>query len=245
MTGYKNWLLTVFCVAFFAQAGSAETILFDFGYFASKSATSNYNDVLIDDASAVAQPQPIVLSNIIDSTGASTGVGLSASGFYPGGNPNGTTTPTGIAAANFVSTATQDNFFTHVGAFGGQTTNPLGVVTLTGLDNSTAYDFTFFASRMGVNDIRETKYTVTGSTSAFSLLNASNNTSNVASVLGIYPNAGSITVNVEAGPNNNNGATKFSYIGAMRLDYEAVPEPTSLALVSLASVALFFRRRVG
>jgi hypothetical protein len=165
------------------------------------------------------------------------------SGFFTGGNPNGTSTPSGDAAATFAPSAMVDNMFTHVGAFGGQATNPKGSLVLTGLDNATAYDFTFFASRMGVTDTRETMYTATGSNSAVTYLNASNNNANITSVAGIYPNAGSITINVEAGPGNNNGATKFAYIGALRMDYTAIPEPTTLGLLGLSGMGLIFRRR--
>lgn len=242
----KSWLVAMACVALSAHSASAATLLFDFGYAGSISASNNYNDVVIDQGGvpAVITPQPILIPNVIDSTGANTGASLSVSGFFPGGNPNGTTTPGGAAGANFVSTATQDNMFTHVGPFGGQTTNPKGTIVLSGLNDSTAYSFIFFASRMGVGDIRETKYTVTGSSSNSAFLNAAGNTSNVASVTGIYPNAGSISIDVEAGPNNNNGATKFSYIGAMRVDYTLVPEPAALGLVGLASLMLAFRRRL-
>lgn len=247
MSTSKGWFLAVICAALSAHSAAATTLLFDFGYANSKSGANNYNDVIIDD-NGVISPQPIVLPNLIDNTGASTGIGLSAQGFFPGGNPNGTTTPSGAAAATFVATAMVDNFFTHVGAFGGQATNPKGSVVLTGLDNATAYDFTFFASRMGPTDNRETKYTVTGSASAFALLNATGNNSNIASVAGIHPNAGSITIDVEAGPNNDNGgssstATRFAYLGAMRIDSTAVPEPTALSLLVLSSLGLAFRRR--
>lgn len=245
MSSIKSWFLASSLVAVLLAAPlSAATLYFDFGDAASPSAGSNYNDVTVN-----GNPQPIVLANTFDSTGAGTGIGLTASGFFPGSNQDGSQTPGGAAAATFIASATRDNAFTHVGAFGGQETNPEGLLVFTGLDNSTAYDFTFFASRMNVTDIRETLYTVTGSNSASAALNASNNTENIAAVSGILPNAGSISITVEAGPNNNNGgtsatATKFAYLGALRVS-TAIPEPATFGLLSLSALGLVFRRRVA
>lgn len=242
MSSIKSWFLAASLVAVMLAAPlSAATLYFDFGDSASPSADSNYNDIIVNGVE-----QPIVLANTIDSTGAGTGIGLTVSGFFPGSNQNGTPTPGGAAGATFIASATRDNAFTHVGAFGGQDTNPTGSLVFTGLDNSLAYDFTFFASRMDVGDNRETQYTVTGGNSDFALLNASNNVNDVAVVSSIFPNAGVITVTVEAGPGNNNGATRFSYIGALRVDSSAViPEPTTMGLLSLSCLGLVFRRRVA
>lgn len=242
MRSIKGWFLAAACVALFAHSASATSVFFDFGYSNQGSAGSNYNDVNVDGPTG-GPAQPIVVTNLIDSTGANTGIDLSLSGFFRGGNNNGTQTPTGVAASIFVPSATRDNAFTHVGDWGTPPTkNPKGSVVLTGLNDSTAYDFTMFASRMGVTDNRETLYTVTGSNSASATLNAANNTSDVATISGIYPSGGSITLNVEKGPNNTNGVG-FAYLGALRMEYTAVPEPTTLGLLGLSSLGLVFRRR--
>jgi hypothetical protein len=240
MSSFKGLFLAIACLAVAACSANATTVYFDFGDTASPSAVSNYNDFTVSGQSI---PLNISLPNTIDSTGASTGIGLTVSGFFAGSNQNGTTTPTGAAGAIFVPSATADNAFTHVAQWGAEPTNPKGSLVFTGLSNSTAYDFTMFASRMSVTDNRETLYTAIGSNSASAALNAANNTSEVATINGIYPNAGSITLTVEAGPNNNNGATKFSYIGALRMEYTAIPEPTTLGLMGLSSLGLVFRRR--
>lgn len=245
MSCFKGCFLAIIALAVSAHSAAATTLFFDFGYDDSLSSGSNYNDVIVDGVGG-GRPQPIELLNTIDSTGASTGIGLSASGFYHGGNPNGTSAPSGDAAI-FVSSATRDNAFTHVGQWGPEPTNPKAELVLTGLDNSTAYDFTFFASRMNVSDNRETMYTVVGSSTAVAYLDAANNVSNVATVNGIYPDAGSITINFEAGPNNNNqtGAvlTRFAYLGAMRVEYTAIPEPGSLVILSAGALLVLVRPR--
>lgn len=185
-------------------------------------------------------PSTLSLPNSVDSSGAATGIGISASGFFNGSNQSGTQAPMG-AAAEFDVQTTRDNLFGHTGAFGTNPLTPQGTVLLTGLDGSgaTAYDLSFFGSRMGVTDNRETQYAANGVTV---LLNTSNNETEVAVAGGVVPNAaGEITILVEPGPANDNSAG-FYYLGAMRVS-ETVPEPTAIGLLSLAGVALFRRRR--
>jgi hypothetical protein len=193
----------------------AATMLFDFGDTAQQTA-GNYNNVT---------PAQNPLFNVIDTTGAGTGIGLAIGGFNElGSNLNGTQAPTGDAAI-FDIQATRDNLFGHSDNFNIGSPRPLGEIELTGLDPAQPYYFSFFGSRTGVTDNRETKYTVTGANSNFGLLNASNNTSNVATVSGILPTAGgSILISVEHGPNNTNGS-KFFYLGAMSMS--TVPEPAA------------------
>lgn len=240
MSSIKCLFLGVILAACSTHLADATTVFFDYGDTNSPtSAGDNYNNVLVG-TPTLGAPQPVVLANTIDSTGAGTGIGLSLSGFYHGPNPNGTLAPSG-AAATFTASATRDSVFTHTVPFGTDQANPKGAIVLTGLNDSTSYDFTFFASRTGVGDNREAKYTVTGGSSTSALLNASNNVSNVATISGMFPSAGSITINVEAGPNNNNGS-RFAYLGAMRLEYTAVPEPTTVVLLGLSGLGLLFRR---
>lgn len=219
------------------QPADAVTMFFDFGG-ADTSAASNYNDIMVHGAA-----MPIVLANTIDSSGAGTGIGATVSGLFNGANFDGTQAPSG-AASVFAASATRDSAFTHTGPWGNPgVVNPLGQVVFTGLDNSSVYEFTMFASRMGVGDNRETLYKAIGSNSGSALLNTSNNVSNVATIGGISPAAGSITLTIEKGSNNNNG-TGFAYIGALRVvSLAAVPEPTTLGLAGLSALGLVFRRR--
>jgi hypothetical protein len=221
------------------QSASAATVFYDFGDSAQQT-PGNYNNVTVNPPN-----DTLNLLNSIDSTGASTGITLAMSGFFTGSNQNGPTTPTGDAAI-FSGQATRDNAFGHAAAFGVNPLTPMGTVVFGGLDGSgaTAYDFTFFASRTGVSDNREALYSLTGANSGSTTLNASGNTSQVATAAGIIPtSAGVITLNVSPGANNNS-ASQFYYLGAIRLESSpAIPEPTSLAIAGLAGAALLFRRR--
>jgi hypothetical protein len=231
--GSKLVLGALGAIALAAQAYAAPIFL-DFGDSAQPT-PGNYNNLIVN------PPPTLSIPNLIDSTGAATGFGANVSGFFNGSNTQGTTAPTGAASA-FHAQATRDNGFGHAAAFGGNPLTPMGTVALTGLNPALTYDFTFFASRTGATDIRETEYAVAGLNSGSALLDASNNTSNVATVLSIAPTAlGEITIQIDPGPNNNN-ASQFWYIAAMQFS-ATVPEPTCAAV--LAAAPLLMRRRRG
>ncbi|MGE3181438.1 MAG: hypothetical protein AB7N71_07400, partial [Phycisphaerae bacterium] len=185
-----------------------QTIFVDFGDNAQQT-PGNYNNIT---------PTVGLVENAIDSGGIATGVSFTVTdAFWPGSNQNGTMTPTGDAAT-FDPQATRDNLFGNTVVFGGFT-EPTGAVTLAGLssDPGVSYTFTFFAARLGVGDNRETAYNIVGGNSGVGYLNTSNNTTQVAVVANITPDAnGQIVVNVGPGPNNNN-ASGFYYIGAMKV----------------------------
>lgn len=229
----RSLILSALVAISLVAPARAATMLFDFGDTAQQT-PGNYNNVT---------PAQNPLFNVIDSTGAGTGIGLAIGGFNElGSNLNGTQAPTG-AAAMFDIQATRDNLFGHSDNFNIGSPRPLGEIELTGLNPAQAYFFTFFASRTGATDNRETKYTVAGTNSNFGLLNASANTSNVASVPAIFPTAGgSIVISVEAGPNNTNGS-KFFYLGAMAMS--TVPEPAAglLLIVGFAGLVTGARSR--
>lgn len=235
MFAKKIFTLAVVMLSFYTLSSfaTAASIFVDFGDSAQITA-GNYNNLTFNSPSVLSIP------NAVDSTGAGTGISIAASGFYPGSNQNGATAPTG-AAAVFDPQATRDNAFGHTGAFGGNPDASLATVSLAGLNPAVTYDFVFFGSRTSVTDNRETAFAVSGATTSTAYLNTAANTSNVAVVTGIAPTAsGTIAINVSAGPNNNN-ASKFYYLGAMRID-TVVPEPGLIGLVGIGLAAACLRR---
>lgn len=223
------------------STATAATLLYDFGD-SNQQTLGNYNNIVVN------PPGVLSILNSLDSTGAPTGISVTASGFFNGSNQTGTNAAnpvSGVAATIFDPQATRDNAFGHAAAFGTNPLTPQATVLFSGLDGSgaTTYDFTFFAARIGVTDIRDALYDVTGANNGSAVLNASGNTSNVAIVSGITPTAaGNITLLVSPGPNNNS-ASRFYFLGAIQLVSNTVPEPTSLGLACLS--CLWFLRHRG
>ncbi len=213
---------------------SAASLRFDFGRTDTQMPFgSGWNNVV---------PATSVLFATFDSDDNLTDVGFEITNeFFQVGEPShlGSFNPAGDAAM-FPQDATSDFFFGHVGPFGGQPENPLSQFKLFNLDQALTYDFTFFASRQPVGDNRETLYTANGANSGSAMLNPSNNDTEIVTITGISPDAnGEIFIDVEAGPNNNNG-TGFYYLNVMQMDI--IPEPASaLALVAFGALAI--RRR--
>ena len=146
---------------------------------------------------------------------------------FNGNNENGT--QAGIAGgAPFPIDATRDSLFGNTELFN-DLENIAPIFKLTGLNPATAYDLTFYASRMGVGDNRETRYTITGATETTADLNVANNEFEVVTVNGMKPNAsGEIMIALTPGPNNDNG-NHFTYLGALQIDWAAPaggPAPT-------------------
>lgn len=203
---------------------NGKRLLFDFGAAGSPTETQEtgpglaWNNV----PTAVGSDPAARVSGLVSTNGTATGTALQMLSRFNGANLNGATTST-----VFPTTATQDSLFGNTAAFSGLS-DLKPAFKLTGLDPSFSYSFTFYGSRTGVTDNRETRYTVKGATEAFADLNASANIDGVAKVDRIQPNAsGEIEVAVTAGPNNNNG-NRFTYLGAMKVDMAPVVPPTLL-----------------
>jgi hypothetical protein len=189
------------------------------------------------------------VDDVIDETGASHGIGFhltSDTGFNEIGiNSNGPNPPEGTMAALFSVEMTRDNLFGHSDNFNVGAPRPSAEFTLSGLDptGATAYSFIFSAGRTGVTDNRETQYEVIGRTAGLSFLDASSNTSEVAFMEPIVPDVnGELKLIVRAGPSNTNGS-KFYYLGAMRMDTVAIPEPSGVLMFVCGGTLLGLLRR--
>jgi hypothetical protein len=214
----SNAVLTV--IAAPANFGQPQTFLFDFGgantteFAPSPDDPANrWNNITttIGGTSSGQLPDLVTSQNTVT---ASSLVMLSR---FNGANENGT-----LAFAALPPDATRDSLFGNTELFSG-IANIFPAFKITGLSQSQTCDFTFYASRTGVSDNRETGYTVTGANTGFAALNVANNLTNTATVFGITPNAsGEITVSLAPTANNNN-VNHFTYLGVMRLVSVTVP----------------------
>lgn len=161
-----------------------------------------------------------LLTNLVTSANVPSGIRLAIVRPFNGANDNGST-----SSSSFPASATRDSLFGNTEVFNGLT-NVFPRFQLGGLDRSMTYDFTFFASRAGVSDNRETEYTVSGANTGFAVLNAANNATNTATVHGITPNGdGEVFISL-APTTNNNSPSHFTYLGVLRID--AVPPQTPI-----------------
>jgi hypothetical protein len=214
----SNAVLTVLSAP--ANSGQLQTFLFDFGgantteFGPSPDDPSNHWNNITTTIGGTSSGQ---LTNLVTSQNIFTSLGLAMTSRFNGANENGT-----LVFAALPPDATRDSLFGNTEVFS-SLANIFPAFKITGLNPSLTCKFTFYASRTGVSDNRETGYTVTGANSGFAALNVANNVTNTATVLGIRPNAsGEIIVSLAPTANNNN-ANHFTYLGVMRLDAVAVP----------------------
>lgn len=217
-------------VTFQAPVRLPRTFLFDFGAasLSTTRGTTSGNDPLYawNNVTSIGSSNTGRLDALVATDGETTAAGLVMLSRFNGVNENGTT-----SGAPFPSNATRDSLFGNTEAFSGQS-NIFPRFKLTGLDPALRHELTFYASRMGVTDNRETGYTVTGATSGFTALNAASNVTAIATVADILPTAeGEITISLAPTANNNN-ANHFTYLGVLRVRTTApleFAEPTLLS----------------
>lgn len=186
-----------------------DTINIDFGTTLSSGTWNNLNTAMQD-----------TILNLINTQNQSTGISIWIHDAFTGVNNSGTTTPD--AALNVPSSASSDSFFGSVAAHSG-VSEPTGGFTISGLNRNNKYSFTFFASRTGVTDNRETEYKVTGETEQTVALDAANNIANTVTVSDMRPSAnGTIIISVGPGANNTN-SSKYYFIGLMQMVVEKLP----------------------
>jgi lysophospholipase L1-like esterase len=152
-----------------------------------------------------------VLPNIRTIDNQPTSASLQMIQRFNGANTNGT-----AASTVYPADATRDTLFGNTEVFN-SLTNIFPSFRLTGLDPSIAHNFTFYASRTGVSDNRETRYTVSGLNTVVTHLQASNNINGMAVANLVYPTvSGQITISLTPGPANNN-SNHFTYLGVMQV----------------------------
>lgn len=153
------------------------------------------------------------IANLVDNEGNSTGISIVTSDAFGGINtvgPSATTTDFNIPAS-----ASQNSLWGNAGDTFQGLNEPTAGLNLSGLNVDKEYDFHFLSARSSVADNRETTFTVAGGNEGSATINASNNTSNMATVAGIKPKEdGTISINIGPGANNNN-INKFFYLNAM------------------------------
>lgn len=169
------------------------------------------------------------LNALVTAQNQPTAIGLVMLSRFNGANANGT-----LASSLFPAEATRDSLFGNTETFSGLA-NVFPAFKLTGLDRELTYNLTFYASRTGVNDNRETLYTVVGAQTNSTVLNAANNITNTARLLHQAPGAaGELAIHLQPGPRNNN-ANHFTYLGVLRVD---LAEPRFTAVTELAGQIL-------
>ncbi|MEN6333908.1 MAG: SwmB domain-containing protein, partial [Phycisphaerales bacterium] len=193
-----------------------QVILLDFGASATPTGTgpspddpANAWNNVTDSIGAAVGAQ---IRNLVTKENVATGISLVILTRFNGANTNGT-----LASTQLPADATRDSLFGNTEAFSGLS-NVFPSFKLTGLDPSLTYDFTFYASRTGVTDNRETGYTVTGFNSGFVALNAAGNVDKSVTLTDMAPTAaGEITISLAPTESNNNG-NHFTYLGVLRIE---------------------------
>lgn len=205
-TVLKNRVVDADILKYSRIESTHDTIDIDFGSSLSTGTWNNLNTAMQD-----------TVLNLINTQNQNTGISIWIHDAFTGVNINGTTTPD--AGLKVPSSASSDSFFGSVAAHSG-VSEPTGGFTVSGLNRNNKYSFTFFASRTGVSDNRETAYKVTGETEETVALDAANNVSSTVTVKDMKPSAnGTIIISVGPGANNTN-ASKYYFIGFMRVVVE-------------------------
>ncbi|WFB34855.1 hypothetical protein P3T73_11860 [Kiritimatiellota bacterium B12222] len=158
-------------------------------------------------------------ASLLNTEGEGSGITFSMTDTMSGVNSSGS------SSGPYDTGATRDSFFGHRDAWSGFTDNNQGVFVLSNLDSEKVYDFTFYASRTGATDNRETHYELEGSTTVSTDLNAAENISTTASIINMSPNAtGEIILTISAGSQNTNN-DGFYYLGVVAIEIkEASPQ---------------------
>ncbi len=224
-SGYALWQSILTPVLAPAAAGASEggTFLFDFGAVATPVGHAPSPDDPLNfwnNVSSAGTADNGLVTNIVSIQNFPSRLGLAMIRKFNGANETGTTDPT-LYPVN----ATRDSLYGNTEIFN-NLTNIFPSFKITGLSAAAVVSLTFYASRTGVGDNRETGYTVEGANSGFAALNVANNVDQTVTVANIQPTAaGEITVSIAPTVNNNN-ANHFTYLGVLQVD--VVPPQTPI-----------------
>lgn len=218
--GYELWKTIIEPVLAAWAMPKVQTLLFDFG----SSSTPTQNGPAPEDSlnfwnnvtDAVGSVDGGQLTNLVNTRNIATTIGLEIVSRFNGANTNGT-----LESAIFAPNATRDSLYGNT-----ETWNSLSDIApsfkLTGLNPERVYNITFYASRLGVSDIREASYTIEGESTTIVAFDPSNNIDDIITAMGIVPDAmNEITISLAPTENNNNGY-HFTYLGVMKV--EEIPE---------------------
>lgn len=184
------------------------SINIDFGPYSNITADAGWNNLFLESNDT----QKV---SLIDSKGDSTGFVAYFHDVMQGINSGGTSSA--AAGLNLPSTASSDNLYV-------SGDNPTGGITFENLNKNLKYSFEVFASRMGVTDNREAKYTFAGQNTVVGTLNSSDNESGIAEAKDVVPDAdGKILLTIEKGDNNTN-SVGYIYIGTLRFTSTTLTE---------------------
>lgn len=115
------------------------------------------------------------------------------------------------------------------GNFDNNAHQPTGGFVFSHLNKDLTYDFTFYASRSGCSDNRETSFCLVGSDTHVAILDAASNSDNTITLNDVCPDQkGTISLTVSPGSRNTN-TYKFYYINALQINAH---ESESLNVVS-------------
>lgn len=151
-----------------------------------------------------------------DIKGKDSGIIIRSDNHFSGANTSGTSNAN--TPLNMPAEVSQTALLGYSeGDVSGLEPHPTATFNFMHLNKALTYDFTFFSSRTFSTDNRETQFSLTGTDTKTAVLDASDNRTNTVTISGMSPNdEGTITLTVQAGPNNNN-PNKFYYLNALRI----------------------------
>lgn len=171
-----------------------------------------------------------MIASLKDASGNPTEIAMVLSDDFNGTNTSGASSTTTIL--DMPSDVSKSCLWGYaLGNFDNQAQQPTGGFAISHLNKNLAYDFTFFGSRSGSNDNRETAYMLTGKYTHAGYLDAASNSTNTVTVKNVRPNDnGQILLTVSPGEENTN-VNRFYYINAMQIEgYESTPSTEAIEI---------------